>query len=73
MHYFCRYMKQLRANRDEERELMKDVEGWEVGKWKGEPVYWNEVGRFPEVSADEYYAHAPIEAGLRRLHEKIFH
>ncbi len=66
-------MKQLRANRDEERELMKNVEGWEVGKWNGEPVYWNEASRFPLVHADEYYAHAPLRAANRRLTEKVYH
>ena len=33
------YIKQLKANRDAEEDLMKDVEGWEVGTWYGEKVY----------------------------------
>ncbi|KAL0278377.1 UNVERIFIED_CONTAM: hypothetical protein PYX00_000213 [Menopon gallinae] len=32
-------MKMFRRLRDEEAELMKNVEGWEVGKYKGEPIY----------------------------------
>merc|ERR1712088_489481 len=33
------YLKQLRRNRDCERDLMKDVEGWEVGTYFGQPLY----------------------------------
>ena len=33
------YIKQLKANRAAEEDLMKDVEGWEVGTWYGEKVY----------------------------------
>ena len=36
------YLRRLRQNRDEEAELMKDVPGWEVGKWKGKPLYSRE-------------------------------
>ena len=34
------YIKQVKANRDAEEELMADVEGWETGKWFGQPVYY---------------------------------
>ena len=37
--YFREYLKQLRKNREAEAELMKDVEGWEVGTYFGQPVY----------------------------------
>lgn len=30
---------QMRRNRDEENQLMKDVPGWVTGTWFGEPVY----------------------------------
>jgi NADH dehydrogenase (ubiquinone) 1 alpha subcomplex subunit 13 len=30
---------QMRRNRDEENELMKDVPGWQTGTWFGEPIY----------------------------------
>lgn len=33
------FLKQLRRNRDEETKLMKDVPGWVVGTWYGEPVF----------------------------------
>jgi NADH dehydrogenase (ubiquinone) 1 alpha subcomplex subunit 13 len=33
------YLKQTRRNRDEEAKLMKNVPGWKVGTWYGEPVF----------------------------------
>jgi NADH dehydrogenase (ubiquinone) 1 alpha subcomplex subunit 13 len=33
------YLKQLRRNRDEEADLMKNVPGWVVGTWYGEPIF----------------------------------
>lgn len=33
------FLKQLRRNRDEEARLMKNVPGWKVGTWYGEPVF----------------------------------
>jgi NADH dehydrogenase (ubiquinone) 1 alpha subcomplex subunit 13 len=33
------YLKQIRRNRDEEADLMKNVPGWKVGTWYGEPVF----------------------------------
>lgn len=32
-------MWQVRRNRDEENELMKDVPGWVTGTWFGQPLY----------------------------------
>ena len=34
------YVKQVKQIRDAEEELMADVEGWETGKWFGQPVYY---------------------------------
>ena len=65
-------MRQLRNNRDEETELMKDVPGWEVGKWKGEPVYWNEANRFPMVHIGEYYAHNQWKDMYKRKFDKQY-
>jgi NADH dehydrogenase (ubiquinone) 1 alpha subcomplex subunit 13 len=30
---------QMRRNRDEENQLMKDVPGWVTGTWFGEPIF----------------------------------
>jgi len=67
------YLKHLRKNRDEERELMKDVEGWEVGHYKGEPVYWNQANRFHYVCPEEYYMHNEWSDMYNRLYEKLDH
>ncbi|CAG9768858.1 unnamed protein product [Ceutorhynchus assimilis] len=53
------FLKQLRRNRDEERELMKNVPGWKVGTWYGEPVFVGpEADKFHNPSISEYYVHS---------------
>lgn len=51
-------LSQMRKNRDYERELMKDVEGWEVGTLFGTPIY-NTVGPNEWIGyrPDSYYSH----------------
>ena len=68
-----RFLKQLRKNRDEENELMKDVPGWETGTLWGEPVYHNLVNRFPWVNPEEYYAHVSPKDMYDRMFEKRHH
>jgi len=55
------YLRTLRANRDEERELMKDVPGWIVGTYYGVPVYktYDTQKHLPETHFNEFYAHRP--------------
>jgi len=62
------YLRQLRTNRDEENELMKNVPGWQTGTLYGEPVYQNVNQRFPVVHPEEYYIHAPYG----RMNDRIF-
>lgn len=56
----------FRRLRDEEEKLMKDVPGWEVGKYKGDPIYktlgpdeWYEANMSlaikPHIRSDEYF------------------
>lgn len=62
------YLKQLRRNREEERELMKNVEGWKVGTWYGEPIYRlkkEDDPLFKPLFA-EYYVHASFQDFKRR-------
>ncbi|CAH2008545.1 unnamed protein product [Acanthoscelides obtectus] len=47
------YLKQLRKNRDEETELMKNVEGWKTGTWYGEPIFYT---KDPDSLTDPMYA-----------------
>lgn len=62
------YLKQLRKNRDEERELMKNVEGWKVGTWYGEPIYRlaKEDDTLFRPTFSEYYVHASLKDMIRR-------
>ncbi|XP_072400325.1 NADH dehydrogenase [ubiquinone] 1 alpha subcomplex subunit 13 [Diabrotica undecimpunctata] len=53
------YLKQLRRNRDEERELMKNVEGWKTGTWYGEPIYkTKDKDTLIHPVFHEYYIHS---------------
>lgn len=68
-----RYLRQLRRNRDEENELMKNVPGWETGKWKGEPVFHDINERFPFVAHEEYFAHCSQKDMQNRMYERLTH
>jgi len=63
------YLKQLRINRDEEAELMKNVPGWKVGTLYGEPIYKTlPKEEWYDVTGDEYYVHAhPAEQDKKKL------
>lgn len=53
------YLKQLRVNREEERELMKNVPGWKVGTWYGEPIYHlTKPDDFLPPKMQEYFVHS---------------
>merc|ERR1712004_601183 len=50
------FIKQLKANRDAEEELMADTEGWEVGTWFGQKVYKT----VPDDKLFHYYSNGHI-------------
>uniref|UniRef100_A0A0V0G4Q5 NADH dehydrogenase [ubiquinone] 1 alpha subcomplex subunit 13 n=1 Tax=Triatoma dimidiata TaxID=72491 RepID=A0A0V0G4Q5_TRIDM len=53
------YLKQLRRNRDEEANLMKNVDGWVVGMYKGEPVFKTlPPDTLVKPTLLEYYVHS---------------
>lgn len=53
------YLKQVRRNRDEEARLMKDVPGWKVGTYYGEPIFKTVEGDYlHEGTWDELNVHA---------------
>jgi len=61
------YLKQLRRNRDEEADLMKNVEGWEVGTLYGEPLYkLNKPDTLVEPTYHEYYVHTHYKHMAKR-------
>lgn len=61
-YFFCflySVLRQMRRNRDEEAELMKNVEGWEVGTYYGEPIYFlDEENQFREPLFIEHFVHS---------------
>lgn len=60
------YLKQTRINRDEEAELMKNVPGWVVGTWYGEPI-------FKTVSKEQLLEPRWIDHCAHASHEKFAH
>ena len=52
---------------------MKNVEGWEVGKWRGEPVYFNLADRYPVIAKEHYYMHADKKYMKNRMLHKWYH
>lgn len=61
------FLKQLRKNRDEEDDLMKNVEGWKTGTWYGEPIYKTlppDTLTVPQYQ--EYYVHASFNDFIKR-------
>jgi len=58
--FFRRVLKQMRRNRDEETELMKNVKGWETGTYYGEPIFFlDEENQYREPIYNEYFVHVP--------------
>lgn len=52
------WLKHVRKNRDLENEIMKDVPGWVVGTWYGEPVYFTLGDKWFDPTQLEYFIHA---------------
>ena len=63
----CRYLKQLRRNRDEEAHLMRDVPGWKVGQLYDLPVYDHPNRGLTDPEICEFYAHADPKFLWERL------
>lgn len=62
MTLYCRYLKQLRKNRDEEAELMKNYPNWVVGSYFGEPVFRTLPDNYlVDPNINEYYIHTRLK------------
>jgi len=68
-----RMLRQLRKNRDDEEQLMKNVPGWVTGTLWGEPVPTKVRGQFPAVHPEEYFAHNHPRAIYDHLTEHMSH
>ncbi|CAJ0927516.1 unnamed protein product, partial [Mesorhabditis belari] len=56
------WLKLLAKNRDLEAEIMKDVPGWKVGTWYGEPVYFTIGEKWWDPTPIEVFAHSHPKA-----------
>lgn len=67
------YLKQIRRNRDDEAELMKNVPGWEVGTWYGEPIYKTRPkNEWFDPCIQEFYGHTANKYFFKRVHQKLW-
>lgn len=66
-------LKQMRRNRDAEAELMKNVEGWEVGTYYGEPIFFLDAeNQFREPLYFEHFAHADPDKVRERTERHLW-
>lgn len=62
------FLRQLRHNRNVERDLMKNVPDWEVGTLWGSKVYKTlPEGALPTISPREYYGHRGLSDSLEHF------
>ncbi|XP_054287444.1 NADH dehydrogenase [ubiquinone] 1 alpha subcomplex subunit 13-like [Macrosteles quadrilineatus] len=62
------FLKQLKVNRDLEADLMKNVEGWEVGTYYGEPIYkTKDPDYLIEPRIREYFIHSSWKDASKRI------
>lgn len=65
------YLKQVRRNRDDEAELMKNVPGWKVGTWFGEPIYKTRPNdEWHDPIIQDFYGHCATKYFLQRVYQK---
>lgn len=66
-------LRQLRKNRDDEKELMKRVPGWVTGTLWGEPTGPRVRGQFPVIHAEAYFAHHDPQVWYDHFTERKWH
>lgn len=63
-----RMLKQIRRNREDEEQLMKNVPGWKAGTWYGEPIFKTlKHDEWFDPILEEYYAHTKEKYMTKRL------
>lgn len=69
-----KYLSYLRAIREEERELMKNVPGWKLGTLYGEPVFKTlPKDMIPPISMVDFAVHRPSNEFIDRVVVLDFH
>jgi len=66
------FLKQMVKNREDEKELMKDVPGWIPGTFYGTPVFHNK-SCWHDPDMTEFYAHVPLKVMQRHQFERLRH
>merc|ERR1711997_189123 len=67
------FIKRCKDNRDYEAQLMKDVEGWEVGTYFGVPIYRHEDNPYQNLPYNEFYAHCRPSAAMAEVKRRNWH
>jgi len=63
----------MRRNRDIETELMKNVEGWEVGTYYGEPIFYlDDPNQYRDPIFFEHFAHSDPDACCERVERHLW-
>lgn len=66
-------LKQMRRNREEEAELMKNIERWEVGTYYGEPIYFlDDENQYRDPLFPEHFAHTDPEEVTKRSTRHLY-
>ncbi|THK33001.1 NADH dehydrogenase [ubiquinone] 1 alpha subcomplex subunit 13 [Diachasma alloeum] len=63
------FLKQMRINREEERDLMKDYPGWVVGTYFGEQIF---EGTNPEELFEPTFHEYAVHASVNDISERFF-
>jgi len=67
------YVKRCKDNREWEADLMKGVEGWEVGTYFGVPLYKDVKNKYPITPWEEYYVHCRPRAIMAEIKHREWH
>jgi NADH dehydrogenase (ubiquinone) 1 alpha subcomplex subunit 13 len=65
---------QMRRNRDDENQLMKDVPGWVTGTWFGEPLFKTlpNMEKWVQPTYAEVYAHTRMRDLNKHMHDRSY-
>lgn len=63
----------MRRNRDIETELMKNVEGWEVGTYYGEPIFYlDDPNQYRDPTFLDHFAHSDPAIYCERAERRMW-
>ena len=71
--YVFTHFVHLQDNREWEADLMKGVEGWEVGTYFGVPLYKDVKNKYPITPWEEYYVHCRPQPIIAEIKHREYH